>query len=323
MIVDAARSERTRGGRPIPALEHVANRPILHHVLDGFSEAAVSEVILAGDADALIDVRASVDGYGAVFDSVKYVVAREGTGLGATLRAVAPVVDGCPCLIQPADGLLDAAVGPLIEQLAHGEPDMLMLMARERGPRRAVDIGVFAEGALPRAIEAVTRNGVTDLAAVGKTMSAVGSVVRAITVDGWLRYRGNGDELLELNRIALDRVHAEVPDAVRSENRIEGRVAIHPSASVSESVIVGPAVIGENASIGNAYIGPYTAIGADVRIEGAEIERSIVAPGASVMHVGDRIMASLLGRNARIFRDFTIPRAMRLWISDDDEIALC
>jgi hypothetical protein len=59
-----------------------------------------------------------------------------------------------------------------------------------------------------------------------------------------------------------------------------------------------------------------------VRIEGAEIEDSIVLPGASIMHIGGRISASVVGRNARIFRDFTLPRALRLQVGDGARVAL-
>ena len=73
----------------------------------------------------------------------------------------------------------------------------------------------------------------------------------------------------------------------------------------SGSVLVGPVVIGSGASVADAYIGPYTAIGAGARIEGAEIERSIISAGASVTHVGTRLTASVVGQNARLFRDFS------------------
>ena len=65
---------------------------------------------------------------------------------------------------------------------------------------------------------------------------------------------------------------------------------------------------------------PRSAAGAE--IEGAEIERSIIADGARIMHVGGRIEASTVGRSASIFRDFALPRAMRLHVGDGVELAL-
>ena len=89
------------------------------------------------------------------------------------------------------------------------------------------------------------------------------------------------------------------------------------------SVIVGPAVIGSGARITDSYIGPYTSIGERARVEGTEVERSIIASGASVMHVGGRLVASVVGRDARVFRDFSLPRALRLRVGDGTEVALC
>jgi glucose-1-phosphate thymidylyltransferase len=107
-----------------------------------------------------------------------------------------------------------------------------------------------------------------------------------------------------------------------SGNRIEGRVAIDPTTRITESVIIGPVIIGPGAIVNEAYVGPYTSIGADVRIEGAEIERSILLDRAAVLHVGERLVGSVVGREARVFRDFSLPRALRLWVAEGDEIAL-
>ncbi len=139
--------------------------------------------------------------------------------------------------------------------------------------------------------------------------------------------RANPLDLLELNQIALDRLEISQRRAngngSDNGNRIEGRVQIHRDASVRASVIVGPTVIGRGARVTDAYIGPYTSIGEDARIEGAEIERSIIASGASITHIGGRLVASVVGRDARIFRDFSLPRALRLRVGHGTEVALC
>ncbi len=54
-----------------------------------------------------------------------------------------------------------------------------------------------------------------------------------------------------------------------------------------------------------------------------KIERSIISPGASVLNVGSRLTSSLVGRGTRVFRDFSLPRAVRLWVGEGDEVALC
>ena len=92
---------------------------------------------------------------------------------------------------------------------------------------------------------------------------------------------------------------------------------------MQSSVIVGPAIVGPGALVRDSYIGPYTSIGAGVHIEGAEIERSIIMPRASITHIGGRLVGSVVGCDARVFRDFSLPRALRLNVGDGGEVALC
>jgi glucose-1-phosphate thymidylyltransferase len=336
---EASQQGAAHGGSRLTALALVANRPIVHHVLDGLREAGVGEIIVAGDADALIDVRACLREYEPPLDHVEYAVLRADGGTVSALAAVAPLVGDAPCLIQPADGLMDQPLIGLIDLLETGLPDLVLFVAlgedvmsldewsAENGEgsthgNAIAEIGMFGPGAFGRATEQ-PRGGGVDLAAAGRRLAADGARVRLRPVDGWHRYRGHGRDLLALNRVALDRLAGSIPSSARPSNRFEGRVLIDRTATVRSSMITGPVVIGPHATVVDAYLGPYTSIGAGARVEGAEIERSIVAPGASVMHIGGRLVSSLVGRDARIYRDFSLPRALRLWVGEGDEVALC
>jgi glucose-1-phosphate thymidylyltransferase len=342
------------GGGPVrgvgwcAALERVANRPIVNHVLDGLRAGGVGEFVVAGEADALIDVRECLECQGPAAEQAGYVVCAPAAGLGETLGSVASAVGDAPCVLQPADGLLGEPVGPLVALLGDGSPDLVLLISPQtadtyvQGRRKLLagmrldsgsghtapnghpiaDVGVFGPGALKRASEILDPGQEADLAVIADRVAADGGKVVFHVVEGWHRYRGDAADLLGLNRVALDDLVASVPPSARSENQIEGRVHIDPGAEVRSSVIIGPSVIGAGARVVDAYIGPYTSIGAGARIEGAEVERSIISPGASVMHVGGRLVSSLVGRDARVFRDFSLPRAMRLWVGDGDEVAL-
>ena len=163
----------------------------------------------------------------------------------------------------------------------------------------------------------------TDLAAAGERLAADGANVRVRGLEGWHRYRGNMRDLLDLNRVALDRLSVTIPPVACENERTEAVVCAWIRAPWSGQRNIGPTVIGPGATVDRAYIGPYTSIGAGARIEGTEIERSIVAQGASLMHVGVRLASSFVGRDARVFRDFSLPRALRLQVGAGDEIALC
>jgi glucose-1-phosphate thymidylyltransferase len=139
-------------------------------------------------------------------------------------------------------------------------------------------------------------------------------------VSGWRECRDGAEDLLELNRVMLDALPGrdhELPDCV-----LQGRVDIDPTAIVRSSVIRGPVAVGPGARVIDAYLGPYTSVGAGACIENAEVEHSVVHAGARIQRVGGRLEASVIGRDARVHRDFTLPRALRMHIGDHAEVAL-
>jgi glucose-1-phosphate thymidylyltransferase len=149
-----------------------------------------------------------------------------------------------------------------------------------------------------------------------------GGQARVQDVDGCLSCHGGQDILLEANRRMLEDIVPDfAPDSLQG-SELQGPVNIHPTASVQRSLIRGPAIIGPRAVVKDAYIGPYTAIGADVVVEGTEIEHSIVFPGAELRFVGTRLETSIIGKGARVARSFGVPNALRLSIGDGAEVAL-
>lgn len=331
----------TCGSRRLPALEHVANRPIAHHVLDAMHTAGIDELVLAGSADVLIDVRACLAGYQPGPLRVDYVMSDAHSGASAALRAAADVVGAAPCVVQVGDGLLDQPLHPYFEALHDRSLDAILFCqspscapSMQRiceqptvpsipGLVGEAGVGVFGPGAFRDACQAHAGETSDSLGELFQQLSDLGRVVEVTLADGWRRYRGDPADLLEVNRLALELIPPQRGYPMGTQNRIEGRVQIDRTATVTTSVIVGPVVIGEGVEVTNAYIGPYTSIGAGARIEGVEIERSIVGPGASVMHVGGRLVSSIVGRGAHVFRDFSLPRALRLRVGEGDEVALC
>ena len=348
IVVEDPRSQTgSTRSRRLDALEQVANRPIAHHVLDVLESTGVSEVVVATSAELAGEVRNCLaacekrDGA-----PLRYVEQRAPLDLAGALRLAAPIVGRAPCIVHLASGLLDEPLAPFMERLRGDSPDVAivhqtpapdqhlsaatqdMLHIAELDPERAAlgmaGVWLFGPDALRRVGQGAWQAGrEVDLTMAAAKIAAGGGSFDVLVVDAWRRYAGDPLDLLELNRIALDRLQTDLHRQTNNGNQIEGRVRIHEGASVRSSVIVGPTVIGPGASIADAYIGPYTSIGAGARIEGAEIERSIISAHASIMHVGGRLVASVVGRDARIFRDFSLPRALRLRVGDGTEVALC
>ena len=342
VVVDTAQGRGTRrGAARLTALEAVANRPIIFHALDRLVEAGAEQLIVVADADAMPEVEAAMRDYGRDDVAVTCALAPTTTDLALVLSVVAPLLHGSGCLIQPANGLLDASLDSLLAQVEAGD-DVVLWTPRlvqggdgQDGSGRSADgnrastadesgeLAMFAPGMLMIAAGWARDVGITEMPALAAYLSESGRRVRMFPLHNWHRYRGYGSDLLALNRLTLSRLAGTGSAGSGSGNRIEGCASIDPTAEVRDSVIVGPVVIGAGACISDAYIGPYTSIGTGARIEGSEVEHSIVAAGGSVMYVKGRLVASLVGGGARVFTDFSLPRALRLWVGEGDEISLC
>lgn len=327
------------------ALEHVANRPIVHHVIDALRVAGVEELVVACSTEHAQQVGDSLEQCEPPAGShLRYVVQPAPLRLRDALTLAAPIVGAEPCIVHLASGLVDESIAPFVDRLSNA-PDLVlmvhqcplagerlsiatqrMLHLAELDPARA-GLGVagawlFGPGALQHVHGAELRaDAEVDLTSVGKRLREAGGSLDVQLVTAWRHFRGDAEDLLQLNRIALDRLETDARRPQTDGNRIEGRVQIDPSALVRSSVIIGPTVIGADAHIVDSYIGPYTAIGTRARVDGAEIERSIIAAGASVMHLAGRLEGSVVGRDSRIFRDFSLPRALRVRGGDRTEVA--
>ena len=328
-------------------LQRVANRPIVCHVLDALQASGVEEAAVVAPADVAEEISASIEADGPPGLDVEHVIAAEDHGeLSQTLRAAAEFVGDSPCILHRADGLLGQPLRPFAEQLQSESDDVLLLV--EQDPRSArrlrivsppqpglsdldqpgaahgtAGVCLLAGRMLRHALDSDWNAQGLDFTAVAYPLARNGRQVRTQGVRDWRHFTGDTLDLLDMNRTILDAMETNALNTEEEGSRFEGCVVVDPTASVQSSVVVGPVIIGANAIVCDSYIGPHTSIGDRARIEGAEIERSIVLAGASILHVGGRLVASVVGREARIFRDFSMPRALRLQVGDGDEVALC
>jgi glucose-1-phosphate thymidylyltransferase len=331
------------GEAPTPALQPVANRPLLGHALDWLGDAGIREVaVVTGDRLAR-EARDALEGSWPF--ELDWLVRTPGESLGESLAALTEFLDGEPFILHLADSLARQSLTTLLGSEDPGELEAIVVVhGSEDGPRSLVDIRERlggTRGAAPPELGRSTTAGVavlgarvvketTDLDAwpgrelnvLAERVNQIGGSVRVRRASGWWRFARGADAALEGNRFALESL-GETP--LRGEiidSRIQGVVSIHPTARLESSIVRGPAVIGAGVRLRDAYVGPYTSIGRDVIIEGAEVEHSIVMPEASIRHLGGRLEASVVGPHARVFRDFRLPRALRLSVGRGAEVAL-
>jgi glucose-1-phosphate thymidylyltransferase len=295
----------SRLGVRVCPLVPIANRPLLEHVLDGLRAAGVREAAILGDGATRAEV-AAVLGEGSGELTIRYVDHVDRRALDA------PAV-----VVQPADALLGESIAAVIDDVAGARLDGAVM--RVDGPAPASRVGACVLS--PDAVAALDLGG-TPIDALADALVASVERVSVAEVRGCLACADGDDGLLHANRIALEGLSGSVDAASLSGSEIQGPAVIHPTARLRSTLVRGPAVIGAGVRLEDVYVGPYTAIGDDVVIEGAEIEHSLVLAGAEVRYPGVRLTTSILGPRARLVRDFHLPRGMRVAIGADAVVAL-
>jgi glucose-1-phosphate thymidylyltransferase len=289
----------------------IANRPLLSHVLDGLRAAGVREATVLGDGATRAEI-AAVLGAGNSELAIRYV---DHVDRG--------VLDAPALIVQPADAMVAAPLAGALGDVAAGRIDgAVMRFAAPSAHVGACVLGPAAADALGSSLDA----GCTSVDALADALVASSGPephrVRVEEVRGCLACADGDNGLLGANRLALEGLAGDVDAASLSGSEIQGPAVIHPSARLRSTLVRGPAIIGAGANLDDVYVGPYTAIGDDVVIEGAEIEHSLVLAGAEVRYPGVRLTTSIIGPRARLVRDFHLPRGMRVAVGADAVVAL-
>ncbi len=141
-------------------------------------------------------------------------------------------------------------------------------------------------------------------------------------IEGWWKDTGKLDDILEANRMLLDKLETRVEGEVDDASSVSFKVVLEKGSRVAGSTVRGPAIIGEGAEIVNSSVGPFTSVGPGVRIEGSEIRDSIVMEDSSIIDISESIIDSLIGRNVEIAGSPSRPRAHRFMIGDYSKVGL-
>jgi glucose-1-phosphate thymidylyltransferase len=342
---EQVRSTRFPPGTSLPPapLLPVANRALLCHALDWLAQGGVRDAVVIVPPE-LADRAHDAVAAGGCDLRVSWVDQSPEESLAQVLGDLTGFLDGEPFVLHMSDSLAKQSLRSLTAGRARCDTDALLVInescgvelaqvvqlraAAGGGPARPRPLhndsaGVAVLGA--RAVEGVRELDLDPdevLEELAERLEQRGGRVSTCGVTDWWRFRGGTEALLEGNRFALEGTRAHYDPSQLANSKIQGAVSVHPEARITASLIRGPVIIGARARIRDAYVGPYTSIGEDVVVEGAEIEHSVVLSRASISHLGGRLEASVIGPNSRVFRDFRLPRALRLTVGEGAEVCL-
>ncbi|MDQ3768837.1 MAG: glucose-1-phosphate thymidylyltransferase [Actinomycetota bacterium] len=326
----------------------VANKPVLFYGLEAMAETGIEEVGIIIAPETGGEIRETT-GDGSHFGlRITYIEQARPLGLAHAVLTAEPFLGQDPFVMYLGDNLLQGGIVELVAAFREHRPEALILLTPVPDPEN-YGVAELEDGRVVRLSEKPARPA-TDLALVGVYMftPAIHDAARAIApsargeleitdaiqhlvdsdrrvephiVRGWWKDTGRLDDMLEANRLVLDRVDARVEGEL-IDSSCDGRVVVEPGARLERSTVRGPAVIGAGARLVDCYVGPYTAIGEGCTIERAEVEHSILLAGSSVTGLEGRMESSLLGRNVRIGRGAGQPRAYRFMVGDNSEIGI-
>jgi len=327
----------------------IANRPILHYVMEHIRAAGIRDVGIVISPETGQQVREALDHAG--FDvHLTYLVQQEPLGLAHAVKISRDFLDDQPFVMYLGDNLIGQGLRPLVEAFERARPDALVLLKVVNDPRMFGVAELDGSGKVRRLIEK-PKDPASNLALVGAYLfgpaihAAIdrlepswrgeleitdaiqrlvdeGRTVHSSILESWWLDTGKKDDLLEANRVVLDEwIQRDVKGVVDDGSQVIGRVVLEEGATVRRSQIRGPAVVGAGTVIEEAFIGPYTSIGSHCSITGSTLEHCVLLDGVRVEGI-QRLEDSIIGKDAVVRRLHGKHQAVRLMLGDDAEVLL-
>jgi glucose-1-phosphate thymidylyltransferase len=327
----------------------VANKPVLFYGIEALVDAGVKEIGIIIAPETGGEIREAAGDGSAFGAEITYIVQDKPAGLAHAVLTAEEFIGDAPFVMYLGDNLLRDGIRGLVSTFRADEPHALILLTPVDDPQsygvaeldgerivRLIEkpkdppsnlalVGVYlftsAIFGAARSLEPSWR-GEYEITEAIQALIDDGHKVQSEVVRGWWKDTGQLADMLEANRLVLEELETKLEGEIDEGSRVEGRVVLEPGASLTRSVVRGPAVIGAGACIEDAYIGPYTSIGEGVHVRRSEVEHSIVLSGSVVEDLGTRMEASLLGRNVKLTRSEGRPKTLRLLVGDSSEIEI-
>ncbi len=332
--------------RPKPVLR-VAGVPIICRALRTLMDAGIQDVgIVVSDLTRSF-IASAVEGIEGV--NITYIHQSEMLGLGHAVKVARDWVADSDVCVYLGDNLFGQGISGFVQTFRERGADAVLGLVEVPDPS-AFGVAVLGEDGRITALVEKPAQPPSNLAVAGvycfspaifdvletlrpsargeyeitdaiAALIAEGRLVLGERVQGWWKDTGKPADLLDANRLLLERQPGCVLGEVH-DSRLTGGVVVEFGAQVTGSVIMGPAIIGAGARIENAYIGPFTSVGRNSVVCNAEVECSVIDEDAELRNVSVRMQDCLIGVRARVIGHGTRPRIHRLTLSDASVLEL-
>ena len=325
----------------------VANRPIIHYVMDNLREAEIKQVGLIVAPETREQVEENLAANPWDFD-LAFLPQTEPLGLAHAVTVARDFLGDDAFVMYLGDNLMGSGIHGMVKSFSRSGAAASVLLKRVDDPSEFGVAVVDDHGAVRRLVEK-PKTQVSDLAIVGvycfspaiheaiartrpswrgeleitdaiQNLLENGHQVTADVLNGWWLDCGKKGDLLEGNRLVLEeRLKRDIKGTVDETSQVAGRVAAGAGSRIAGSSVTGPVSIGDGAEITGSSVGPYTSVGPRSRIIESVIEGSLVLEGALIEGVG-RLEDSVVGRNCVVRGDGSTSGVLRLMIGDEAEV---
>lgn len=304
----------------------VANKPVLYFGIEYLRAVGISDIgiIVSKESYPLISAAA---GDGSRWNArVSYIDQPQPRGLAHAAQCAKDFVGGEPFIMFLGDNLIPEGLAGLTERFDDGAGAVVML--KEVDDPSAFGIAVVDGERIVRLVEK-PKDPPSNLAIVGaylftpEIFTSIGRIkpswrneyeitdaiqdlidrgltVRPYIVRGWWKDTGKAEDILEANRVILDRIQAGQHGTIDERSRVNGTVLVQPGAAITRSTLIGPVIVGEGAHIERAIVGPHVSVGNQAQLADCQIRNSVVMDAATIRDVQRPLEGCLIGRGAEI-----------------------
>ena len=308
----------------------IANKPMLMYGFDHMRDAGIREigVIIGPLQEGIVDLLGDGSKYGV---RVTYIDQPDPKGIAHAVLISRDFLGASPFIVHLGDNLLKDSIPKLSEEFVGSDADATVVLTRVRDPGR-FGVVQLERGRIVRLVEK-PKQFISDLALAGvyffrptifpvieklkpswrneleiteaiQGLLDAGGKITYHEVKGWWKDTGLPEDILEANRLVLEDLKRSVKGRIEEGVTVTGNVEIGGGTIVrSGASLRGPVVIGEDSEVGRgARVGPYTSVGNHVRIDGAEVENSIILDG-TIVDCRETIVDSIIGKNSKILSE--------------------
>ncbi|MEG6521789.1 glucose-1-phosphate thymidylyltransferase [Desulfotomaculum sp. 1211_IL3151] len=328
----------------------VANKPILHYILEQIVEAGITDIGIVVSPENLLYFREAL-GDGARWGSkISYILQREQRGLADTVIQAKEFLEESSFLMFLGDNLIQKGIKEIVNEFRDSNADAIIQLKSVEDPRRfgvaIIDehnriIRLFEKPQVPPSNLAVvgvylfrpvihqavngiipSKRGELEITDAIQKLVDLNCRVEARVMDGWWLDTGRKEELLAANRIILEeQTGLNIEGEVDQESLLKGPVELGKGSKVSQSIICGPVRIGENVTVHRSYIGPHTSIGSGTILNNVNLQYSVVMENCQLANI-DQLRDSIIGYNCKIERSLHVKEPLNLLIGDNCEVLL-